>query len=193
MIEEAISKMLEETQAVKNGHFQLSSGLHSGTYFQCAKLLEHPKNAGFIGEKLAELFEQDDIDLVASPAMGGIIIGFVTAEALNIPFVFTERDASAMRLRRGFEIEPNQKVLIVEDVLTTGGSAAEVAKLIEKLGATVVGIGAIVQRAEISLPYDTKSLLKMETTAYKSFDCPLCKQGIPLQSPGSKRIKVNQT
>lgn len=189
MSEDIVQRLLEETGAVKKGHFQLSSGLHSNIYFQCAKLLEHPKNARRIGVELASMFSESDIDLVASPALGGIIIGYATAEALDVPFVFTERDSGAMVLRRGFEIEPEQKVLIVEDVITTGGSANEVTKLLEKIGANIVGIGAIVQRAEVSISHNLRTLIKMETTAHKYSDCPQCKDGVPLQSPGSKRLK----
>lgn len=183
-----LPNLLEQTEAVKRGHFQLSSGYHSDTYFQCAKLLEHPKNARSVAKELAKLVQGNNVDFIASPAIGGIIIGFAVAEILNVPFVFTERDASAMRLRRGFEITGGSNVLVIEDVITTGGSAKEVCKLIESLGANVAGIGAIIKRANPNLPYNIFSLLEMQTTAYPFTQCPLCKQGMPLQSPGSRRL-----
>lgn len=185
--EKNIVKLMDATGAIKRGHFQLSSGLHSGTYFQCAKLLEDPKNAMYIAGELAGLFKDGEIDLVASPAVGGIVIGFAVALHIGKDFVFAERDAGSMSLRRGFEIRPEQNVLVVEDVITTGGSALEVAKLVTTLGANVTGIGTIIQRAEVSLPYELKPLLKMNTTAHPARQCPLCKDGIPLSSPGSRR------
>lgn len=189
MSKNKILDLLKETKAVQKGHFQLSSGLHSDTYFQCAKLLEQPKNTMLVAQEVAKLFEDKKIDIVVSPAVGGLIIGFAVACQLNVPFIFSERDAGTMRLRRGFELGLNQNVLIVEDVITTGGSALEVAKLVELSAANVIGIGAVVQRADISSPYLFRAVIRMETSAFQQRDCKLCNEGVPLASPGSKRLR----
>ena len=188
MDREELMKMLEETGAIRYGHFLLSSGMHSDTYIQCALLLMYPEYAEKLGKALCSLFSDIDFDLIASPALGGIIIGYEVAKKANKPFVFTERNGKGeMMLRRGFTIQAGMKVLIIEDVVTTGGSVYEVRDVIEGLGGKVVGCGSIIDRSEAPILLMLRSLLKMKLNIYDPSDCPLCKRGIPLEKPGSKK------
>src|SRR5258708_38353330 len=135
--------LLRDTGALLSGHFRLSSGLHSPNYVQCALLLEHPRNAKAIGEALAAKVGGFGAKKIVAPALGGVIIGYTVAEALDLPFVFTERKDGAMTLRRGFAIEPGERIVIVEDVVTTGKSTRETAAVIEQLGGKVAGFASI--------------------------------------------------
>jgi len=189
-----ILAIFEKTQALLEGHFLLSSGLHSPQYFQCAKVLQYPLYAEEIAEDIAEHYADKNIDVVVSPAMGGIIIGHEVARALKTRFVFTERDPQTdqMTLRRGFELEEGEKALIVEDVLTTGGSVREVLKLLQQEGAEPVGVAFIVDRssnrAKFGIP--KYSVLEIPLVVYEPEECPLCKKGVALVKPGSRKKKL---
>ena len=187
--------LFEETGAYLHGHFRLTSGLHSGEYLQCAKVLAHPQYAERLGralsEKINSLLDGAAIDVVVSPAMGGIVIGHEVARALGARSLFTERDAAtnAMMLRRGFEILPSEKAVVIEDVITTGGSTREVADSVSAAGAKVLAAGSIIDRsggrADVGVP--RVALETLEAIAYQPEECPLCRQGLPLVKPGSRR------
>lgn len=183
-----LPRLLEETGALLTGHFRLSSGLHSPNYVQCARLLEHPRNAKAIGEDLAAKIER--VDKIVAPALGGVIIGYTVAEALGVPFVFTERKDGAMTLRRGFTIG-NENVVIVEDVVTTGKSTRETADVVAQHGGRVIGFASILNRSGKENPFDAPyaSLLSLSLETYEESNCPLCKQGTPLDAPGSRFSK----
>jgi orotate phosphoribosyltransferase len=173
---------------LKEGHFLLSSGRHSARYMQCAQLLMHPADAEKTGQALAQKFAGISVDLVAGPALGGVIIAHEVARALNVPCIFAERKDGVMQLRRGFEVAPGQKVLVVEDVVTTGGSVKEVIGLLEERKADVVGVGSIVDRTGGQNPFRQPylALKKVEIESFAPEDCPLCKEGIPVTKPGSR-------
>ncbi|WP_125152851.1 orotate phosphoribosyltransferase [Clostridium rectalis] len=182
---------LKESEAVLEGHFLLSSGRHSDKYCQCAKLLQYPDKAEkvlkFVADKLRDL----DFDMVVGPAMGGIVVAYELARQLKKPGIFAERQEGTMTVRRGFNIKKGQKVIISEDVITTGKSSLEVAKVIEKLGGEVVGLCCIVDRRDnsIEMPYPIYSAVKLEVKSYDKKDCPLCKAGLNYIKPGSRNIK----
>jgi orotate phosphoribosyltransferase len=169
------------------GHFALSSGRHSDTYLQCALALQDPAFAHRLGRELADRVEVE-VDVVASPAIGGLLAGFVVAHALGRRFVFTERKAGEMTLRRGQTVAEGERVLMVEDVLTTGGSAREAADVLEERGARVVAWSAIVDRStpEHPLPYEAVSLVDLEPETWEADACPLCADGRPIDTPGSR-------
>ena len=187
--------MFEQTGAYLHGHFRLTSGLHSGEYLQCAKVLAHPAYAEELGRTLASkvklLAPGSALDAVVAPAMGGIIIGHEVARALGTLSLFTERDATtnSMTLRRGFEIKPKQNVVVIEDVITTGGSTKEVIALLQSLDVNVVAAGSIIDRsggtADVGVP--RASLETLHPIAYKPEECPFCKEGVPVVKPGSRR------
>jgi orotate phosphoribosyltransferase len=181
--------LLEETGALLTGHFRLSSGLHSPNYVQCARLLEHPRNAKAIGEALAAKLQKPA--RIVSPALGGMIIGYTVAEALGVPFLFTERKEGAMTLRRGFRIEPGERVVIVEDVVTTGKSTRETAEVVMQHGGVVTGFASILNRSGVSNPFDKpyESLLALDLATSDPETCTLCANGIPLDAPGSRYSK----
>ena len=179
--------LLAETGALLTGHFRLSSGLHSPSYVQCARLLEDPQNARDIGKALAERIAPLGPGHIVAPALGGVIIGYTVADALGAPMVFTERKDGEMTLRRGFALERNEPVVIVEDV-TTGKSTRETATVVESLGAQVVGYASILNRSGSTNPFDRpyQALLALSLQTHPESDCPLCRAGIPLDAPGSR-------
>ncbi|MDD5748914.1 MAG: orotate phosphoribosyltransferase [Actinomycetota bacterium] len=180
---------IEKSGALKKGHFRLSSGLHSDTYIQCAQLLKEPMIALRAGRELAEL-SGGDVDLVVCPAIGGIIIGFTVSVALGCPMIFAERVNGMLVLRRGFKIEKGDRVLLVEDVITTGGSVMELARIVEENAGIVAGVAAIIERGSFGKPrYRISSLTKVEVSTYSPGKCPLCLSGIELLSPGSRYSK----
>ncbi|MFH1452775.1 MAG: orotate phosphoribosyltransferase [Armatimonadota bacterium] len=183
-----IINIFKENSALLTGHFLLSSGLHSDTYFQCALLFEKPHTGELLSKKLAELFKDEKPDIVIGPAIGGIILAYETAKHLNAKAAFTERENGVMRLRRGFKILKDEKVLIVEDVLTTGKSTKEVIEVIKEAGGRIIGIGSLINRSsrDLNLPVEPKSLLKIEVKNYDPSACPLCAEKIPLIKPGSR-------
>src|SRR5438067_7107776 len=180
--------LLRETGALMTGHFRLSSGLHSPSYVQCARLLEHPRNAKAIGSALASKLRDVGARKVVSPALGGVIIGYTVAEALDLPFVFTERKEGAMMLRRGFRIGDGERVVIVEDVVTTGKSTRETAEVIANHGGIVAGFASILNRGGKPNPFDSpyKSLMSLALETYEEQVCPLCASGVTLDAPGSR-------
>lgn len=188
--EQDLKDLFLETEALLLGHFQLSSGLHSGQYFQCARLLCDPDWAERLGAALAESAppEWRDAKTVVAPALGGILIGHETARALRKRSLFAERKDGVMSLRRGFSVEPGERVLVVEDVITTGKSTGEVVSLLKSLGAEPVGALAIVLRAEgaPALGVPVRALAHWPAVSYAPADCPLCRQGLPIDKPGSR-------
>lgn len=183
--------LLEETGALLTGHFRLSSGLHSPNYVQCAKLLEHPRNAKAIGAALGERVWSMNAKKIVAPALGGVIIGYTVAEALDVPSIFTERKDGAMTLRRGFRIDEGEEVVIVEDVVTTGKSTRETADVIAQHGGMVAGFASILNRSGKANPFDApyEALLALDLDTYDPGDCPLCAKSVPLDAPGSRFSK----
>lgn len=180
--------------ALLEGHFKLSSGLHSSRYLQCALYLADPSRAEAAGRQLAARLKNAAAQLVVAPALGGIIIGHEVARAFeDVPFFFTERTDAAMGLRRGFRIEPGARVLVVEDVVTTGKSTREVMDVVTQQGGTVVGVAAIVNRSGKENPFSPlpfTALLTVEVPTYPPESCPLCGAGIALAKPGSRPDKA---
>jgi orotate phosphoribosyltransferase len=186
-VSEATIRVFRETGAYLKGHFRLTSGLHSDEYLQCAQVLQHPRIAERLGRELAAHFKPCEV--VASPAIGGLIIGHEVARALGARSIFTERDASgSMTLRRGFSVRPGETAVVIEDVVTTGGSTREVIDLLRASGAEVIGAGSIIDRsggrAEVGVP--RASLATLDVIAYAPEECPLCKQGLAVDKPGSR-------
>jgi len=188
MKEHDILKLFEETGALLNGHFRLSSGLHSGNYFQCALLLQNPGVAERLCGKLADYFKEDKPTCVVAPALGGVIVSYETARSLGVRSLFTERVEGKMTLRRGFELDEKDRVLVVEDVITTGLSTNEVLEVVKSKGAEIIGVGCIVDRSGKTLDFGVKlkSLAKLDFPAYKQEDCPLCRKGVEIKKPGSR-------
>lgn len=183
-----IMKILEETNALLSGHFLLSSGKHSSNYVQCAKIFEYPEYGEKIGEELAKLLKKYEPDVVIGPAMGGIILSYVVGKYLGIRNMFSERENGIMKLRRGFSIKTGEKVAVVEDVVTTGGSSKEVIELVKELGGEVVCVGAIIDRsggkADFDVPFEY--LISLNFPIYEPDACPLCEKNIPVVKPGSR-------
>jgi len=187
MTGEEILALFRKTKALLEGHFQLTSGLHSPSYFQCAKVLQYPANAELLCREIASRFQDDRIEVVIAPAMGGIVVGQEVGRQLGTRTIFTERKDGLMELRRGFEIKQGERVLVCEDVITTGGSVNEVIGIVKRNGGTIVGVGAIVDRSggKAKFPRFTPTLT-MEVITYSPESCPLCKQGKPVEKPGSR-------
>ena len=186
---EQVIDQFRATGALLEGHFQLSSGLHSTVYLQCALVLQFPERAEAFGRAIAEKFQGQGIQLVASPAIGGIVIGHEVARALGARFVWTEREGGEMTLRRGFTIAPGEKTLIVEDVITTGGSTRETIEAVRKAGADIVGAASIIDRsggsADVGVPLT--SLASLRVLSVEAAVCDACKVGEPVLKPGSRK------
>lgn len=184
-------ELFKNTGAYLKGHFRLTSGLHSPEYLQCALVLQYPDNASKLGEELAaHLGSYGKVNVVASPAIGGLIIGHEVARHLGARFIFTERDATnAMVLRRGFSIEKGETAVVVEDVVTTGGSSREVIDVLKIGGATVLAAGSIVDRSggHVELGVPRVALATLKVISYPPDACPLCQAGSPVVKPGSRR------
>jgi orotate phosphoribosyltransferase len=178
----------DDTGALLKGHFRLSSGLHSDTYLQCARLLMWPERAEAAGRELAGKLREFEPRAIVAPALGGIVIGHETAAALAVPFLFAERQDGAFLLRRGFRLTPGEGSAVVEDVFTTGKSTREVIDLVERMGARVVAAGSIVDRGlePGALRVPSRSLLHLSVAAWPAEQCPLCREGRPLETPGSR-------
>src|SRR5580700_3730622 len=192
MTREEMMKLLEDVGAVRTGHFELSSGRHSGTYIQCALVLQYPQHAERLGRDLAAKFKDLSIECVVSPALGGLIIGHEVARGLGVRALFVERDRSGqMALRRGFEIKPGERVLVIEDVWTTGGSTREAIGVVEEEGGLVVAAGALIDRSggRLELNVPARALLELEVPSYEPDDCPLCRAGGLPTRPGSRYLR----
>jgi len=189
MTKDEIIKLFADTGVLKTGHFLLTSGRHSARYLQCAQLLQYPDAAEKACRELAKNFEDMGIKTVIGPALGGILVSYEVARALKARSVFAERENGEMALRRGFCIEPGERVLVVEDVVTTGGSVKEVISLAKSRGAEVVAVGALVDRSggKVDFGVPARYLLNFEVESYLPEECPLCKQGIPAIKPGSRK------
>ena len=188
-----IVEVMERRGAVLRGHFVLSSGRHSDVFVQKFRVLEDPRLAQRFGQSIAEMFG-GAFDVVASPAVGALVLGFSTALASDSRFVFAERAGDALAFRRGFTIEPHERVLVVEDVITTGGSAKEVVDLVRASTGIVVGVGALIDRGDPSRPPDLgvalKALLRLAIDSWSPDDCPMCRANEPIEDPGSRRLRA---
>ena len=183
--------VFKTTGALLDGHFKLTSGRHSNTYFQCAKVLQHPEHLTSVCQKIADHFSGKGVETVISPAIGGIVVGTEVGRQLGVKTIFAERKDGVMTIRRGFSLEPDEKVLVIEDVITTGGSVAEVIELLKRSGATVVGVGSVVDRStgRVRLAEDQFSVLSMEVVSFMPEECPLCSECVPIDAPGSRANK----
>jgi len=183
--------VFKTTGALLDGHFKLTSGRHSNTYFQCAKVLQYPEHLTAVCDKIAHHFAGKNVETVISPAIGGIVVGTEVGRQLGVKTIFAERKDGIMTIRRGFSLEPNERVLVIEDVITTGGSVAEVIELIKQAGASLVGVGSVVDRSNgrVKLAEDHFSVLTMEVVSYTPEECPLCKTGVNIDAPGSRANK----
>ena len=190
--ENDILEIFKKTGALLQGHFLLTSGRHSNMYFQCAKVLQYPEYTEQVCSIIADYFKDYEIDTVISPEMGGIIVGQEVARQFNKRSIFAEREDKKLTLRRGFTIDKGEKILVCEDVVTTGGSVFEVIDIVKELGGEVVGVGFIVDRSngKVDFGYPQKSTMKMEVVSYTPDECPLCKENIPVVKPGSRKVIV---
>ena len=188
---EDMIQVFKETGALLEGHFLLTSGLHSDTYFQCARVFQYPWHAEFLCKEIAAYFHDSKIDTVVSPAVGGIVTGQETARLLGVRSIFTERVDGRMTLRRGFEVKPGERILVVEDVTTTGGSVKEVIEAMKNAGAIVVAVASVVDRSGGNIRFEAPyfSLLQMEVATYAPESCPLCAAGSQAIKPGSRGLK----
>jgi len=199
-VSDSILQTFRETGAYLKGHFRLTSGLHSSEYLQSALVLQHPELAERFGQGLAESLAQgmpkDQVQIVVSPALGGLIIGHEVARAMGARFLFTERDPAGpagkgpakMTLRRGFLLTPGETAVVVEDVVTTGGSTREVIELLQAAGVQVLGVGSLIDRSggRVDLGVPRVALATLDAVAWTPEECPLCKQGLPVVKPGSR-------
>jgi orotate phosphoribosyltransferase len=190
---EDLLKLFQSVGAIRQGHFELSSGRHSATYVQCALVLQYPRHAEQLGRALAAEFHDLKVEVVASPALGGMILGHEVARAIDCRAVFVERDAiGRMALRRGFEVGPNESVLVVEDVWTTGGSTSETIRVIEEAGGRVIAAGALIDRSNgrLELPVRAEALLELRAESYEASLCPQCRTGSVAVRPGSRLART---
>lgn len=186
-----MERVFKQTGLMLEGHFLLTSGRHSNRYMQCAKLFQYPEYSEMICQDLARRFAGQKIDLVVGPALGGIIMSYEMARQLKVPNIFAERENGSMTLRRGFSIPKGAKVLVVEDVVTTGGSVREVMDIVAAEGAEVIGVCVVVDRSggkiEFGVPFE--AAYETEIESYEPSQCPLCEQGLELVKPGSRKLK----
>lgn len=189
MRQEDVIQKFRDTGALLEGHFVLSSGLHSSIYLQCALVLQHPREAEEFGRAIAEYFRGENIKTVAAPAIGGIVIGYEVARALGAKFIWTERQNGEMTLRRGFSVSPGERILVVEDVVTTGGSTRETVEALRGAGGNVVGASSIIDRssgkADVGVP--RMALATLDVPALEAAFCDACKRGEPAVKPGSRK------
>ncbi len=180
--------ILEETGVMQSGHFCLTSGRHSDRYMQCARLFEHADKAGLLCGELASLFARDAVDAVVGPAVGAVQMAFEISRHLGCHNLFAEREEGKMRFRRGFALRPNERVLVVEDAVTTGGSVKEVISLCQAQGAQVIGVGAIVDRSggQVDFGVPLRACLQLSIPSWPPENCPLCRDNIPVTKPGSR-------
>ena len=186
-----MERIFKQTRLMLEGHFLLTSGRHSNRYMQCAKLFQYPEYSEMICKDLADRFAGQKIDMVVGPAVGGIIMSYEMARQFKVPNIFAERENGAMTLRRGFSIPEGAKVLVVEDVVTTGGSVREVMDIVAEAKAEVVGVCVVVDRSggkiDFGVPFE--AAYETEIQSYEPSQCPLCEQGLELVKPGSRKLK----
>ena len=187
---EQLVDVFKESKALLEGHFVLTSGLHSAQYFQCAKVLQYPRYLHLLAGEIGKHFEYSEVELVISPAVGGIVVGTEVGRVLGVRTIFAERESGKMSLRRGFEIHKGERVLVVEDVITTGGSVQEIIEIVKLNEAVLVGVGCIVDRSNGKAHFDTKyfSAMEMEIVTYQPDHCPLCSTNVPITKPGSRGL-----
>ncbi len=185
MNDKQIEQLLKDTGVIMDGHFLLTSGLHSSRFMQCSQLLQYPEQTEKICRMLAEPYLDQGITAVIGPAMGGVILAYETARTLGVRALYAEPSEGKMVLRRGFKIKPGEKVLVVEDAVTTGGSVRKVLDLLKNIGVTTVGVAVMVDRSagRVDFGLPTHSLLQVEIQSFDPEECPLCLKGIPLQKP----------
>jgi len=188
MVEDQFLQIFREHGAVLEGHFILTSGLHSDRYIQCALVLQHPRVAERLGAALAEKLRRLEASVVVAPALGGILVAHEVGRALGVRALFTERQDGLMTLRRGFTLSPGERALVVEDVMTTGGSTRETIKCVEQAGGVVTGVGSLIDRSggAVDLGLPRAALVTLSVQNYDPAACPLCKSGIPAVKPGSR-------
>lgn len=190
-----VIERFRDTGALLEGHFVLSSGLHSTQYLQCALVLQHPSQAGAFGRGIAKNYSEQQIETVVAPAIGGIVIGWEVARALGVRSIWTEREEGRMTLRRGFTVRPGERVLVVEDVVTTGGSTRETIDSLRDAGALVIGAASIIDRsggrADVGVP--RVALATLDVPVHVPSDCPLCAEGVPAVKPGSRKALNRET
>ncbi|MGI5859558.1 MAG: orotate phosphoribosyltransferase [Tepidanaerobacteraceae bacterium] len=189
MTREEILKLFSDTGVLKTGHFLLTSGRHSDKYLQCAQLLQYPQATEKACRQLTEYLKGMNIQTVIGPAMGGIILSYEMGRQLDVRSIFAEREDGKMALRRGFAVKPGERVLVVEDVVTTGGSVKEVISLIKEVGGEVVAVAALVDRSGGKAAFGVPAyyLLDLQVESYSPEECPLCKKGMPVVKPGSRK------
>ncbi len=185
-----VLNLLEKAEGVLNGHFCLTSGLHSDIYFQCAKLYQYPDITEQLGKKLAEKLADTEFDTIIAPAIGAVIIGYETAKQAKKRNLFAERKDGVMQLRRGYTLKKGERVVIIEDVITTAKTIRETMDAISGFEAEIAAVGCIVDRTKGQTPYNIKSLVQIDPVTYPPQDCPLCKKGIPVVKPGSREEKA---
>lgn len=187
---ERVIEILKTVGALQEGHFRLTSGRHSDRYFQCAKIFQEAQYSEELCAALAEKFKDAEVDLVIGPAIGAVIMSYEMGRQLGVRNIFAERENGAMSIRRGFFVPQGARVLVVEDVVTTGGSVREVIDLVRETGGEVIGVGSIVDRTggkiDFGVPY--ASVVSFDVVSYEEEECPLCKQGLPIVKPGSRQI-----
>ena len=186
---EKIINILKDCDALLEGHFLLSSGKHSNRYVQCAKLLRFPDKSQEVLKVVVDKIKDFNIDIVLGPAMGGVVVAYEIGRQLNKESIFTERVDNIMTLRRGFEINKGDKVIITEDVVTTGKSTLEVKKIVEEMGAEVIGVACIVDRTIKDIGIPIYSVIKLDIEAFDATDCPMCKEQIEIVKPGSRKFQ----
>lgn len=193
MNKERAIEVFKKTGVLLEGHFLLTSGRHSDKYLQCAKIFQFPEYGKELSRELARNFVDEDVDIVIGPAIGGIILSYEVARYLGAKALFAERENGSMTLRRGFFIPEGARVMVVEDVVTTGGSVQEVIDLVKSYNGEVVGVGVIVDRSGGQADFSTKleSVVKIDAVSFYPDNCPLCKKGIPVVKPGSRDFKGN--
>lgn len=192
LTKEEVLHIFEETGVLQEGHFILTSGRHSKRFMQTAQVLQYANLTERLCHSLAEQFQNERIDVVISPAVGGILVGYEVSRILGVKNIFCERENGEMRLRRGFEIDHGARVLVIEDVVTTGGSVKEVINIVEQVGGIIAGVGVLVDRSNraVNFGYPLRSLLSIAIDSYPADQCPLCESGeIPALKPGSRSIK----
>jgi len=189
MTEPEVLAALEDAHAIMTGHFRLTSGRHSDRYVQCARVLEDPALVTRLAHAMVERLGERQVDLVASPAVGGIVIGFAVAQALGVKFIFSERQDGKMTLRRGFEVPEGARVLVVEDVVTTGGSVAEVIELVRGAGGSPVAVASLIDRGgPKAFDIELLPLLQLQVESWEAESCGLCAAEVPIYAPGSRAL-----